>query len=117
MSRYLEQQPAIYAPLTSKEPHKRQKDVSTLSERDLASAEELIAVLTRLKIATTALCKESVPTLPIILPPRHPVMGYIMREKDDDSALIKQLKKEVVDDLLTTYQDMYRERYDGGNTS
>ena len=117
MSRYLEQQPAIYAPLTSKEPHKRQKDVSTLSERDLASAEELIAVLTRLKIATTALCKESVPTLPIILPPQHPVMGYIMREKDDDSALIKQLKKEVVDDLLTTYQDMYRERYDGGNTS
>ena len=45
------------------------------------------------------------PTLPIILPLQHPVMGYIMREKDDDSALKKQLKKEVVDDLLTTYQD------------
>ena len=45
------------------------------------------------------------PTLPIILPLQHPVMGYLMREKDDDSALIKQLKKEVVDDLLTTYQD------------
>lgn len=28
-----------------------------------------------------------------------------MREKDDDSALIKQLKKEVVDDFSTTYQD------------
>ena len=90
MSRYLEQQPAIYAPLTSKEPHKRQKDVSTLSERDFASAEELVAVLTQLKIATTVLCEESVPTLPMILPLQHKVMGCIMREKDDDSALIKQ---------------------------
>ena len=105
MSRYLEQQPAIHAPLTSEEPHKRQKDVSTLSERDLASAKELFAVLTRLKIATTALCEESVPTLPMILLLQHSVMGYITREKDDDSALIKQLREEVVDDLSTTYQD------------
>lgn len=69
ITRHLEQQPAIYAALTSKELRKREKDISPLSERDLASAEELVTVLTPLKIATTALCEESVPTLSMILPP------------------------------------------------
>ncbi|XP_074608742.1 uncharacterized protein LOC141863174 [Acropora palmata] len=46
ISRYLEQQPAIYAALTSKELRKREKDISTLSERELTYAEELVAVLT-----------------------------------------------------------------------
>ena len=55
ISRYLEQQPAVYAALTSKELRKREKDISTLSERELTSAEELVAVLTPLKIATTGL--------------------------------------------------------------
>lgn len=70
----------------------------------------MFAVLTRLKIATTALCEESVPTLPMILLLQHSVMGYITREKDDDSALIKQLREEVVDDLSTTYQDTYTKK-------
>ena len=43
--------------------------------------------------------------LPMILLLQHSVMGYITREKDDESALIKQLREEVVDDLSTTYQD------------
>ena len=62
ISRYLEQQPAIYTALTSKELRGREKDRDTLSERDIPSAEELVLVLTPLKIATTALCEESVPT-------------------------------------------------------
>ena len=105
ISRYLEQQPAIYAALTSKELRKREKDISTLSERDLASAEELVAVLTPLKIATTALCEESVPTLSMILPLQHQLLNCIMKARDDDSALIKQVKKEVVNDFSTRYQD------------
>jgi len=71
ISRYLEQQPAIYAALTSKELRGREKDLGTLSERDIASAEELVLVLTPLKIATTALCEESVPTLSMIMPLQH----------------------------------------------
>ena len=53
ISRYLEQQPAIYAALTSKELCKREKDISMLSQRELTYAEELVTVLTPLKIATT----------------------------------------------------------------
>lgn len=102
ISRYLEQQPAIYAALTSKELRKREKDISTLSERELTSAEELVAVLTPLKIATTALCEENVPTLSMI---QHKLLNCIMKAGDDDSALIKQVKKEVVNDFSTRYQD------------
>lgn len=102
ISRYLEQQPAIYAALTSKELRKREKDISTLSERELTSAEELVAVLTPLKIATTALCEENVPTLSMI---QHQLLNCIMKAGDDDSALIKQVKKEVVNDFSTRYQD------------
>ena len=106
-----------------------------MSERDLASAEELVAVLTPLKIATTALCEESVLTLSMILPLQQQMVNYITRE-DDDSALIKQVKKEVVDDFSTRCQDtctkkdltvatllyfisflFYQERFDSGNTS
>ena len=71
ISTYLEQQPAIYAALTSKELHGREKDLGTLSERDITTAEELVIVLTPLKIATTALCEESVPTLSMIMPLQH----------------------------------------------
>lgn len=110
ISRYLEQRTAIYAALTSKELCKREKDVPTLSERDLASVEELVAVLKPLKIATTALCKASVPTLSIIQPLQHQMVSYIMREKDDNSALIKQVKKEVVNDFSTRYQDTYTKK-------
>ena len=106
-----------------------------MSERDLASVEELVAVLTPLKIATTALCEESVLTLSMILPLQQQMVNYITRE-DDDSALIKQVKKEVVDDFSTRCQDtctkkdltvatllyfisflFYQERFDSGNTS
>lgn len=106
ISRYLEQQPAIYAALTSKELRGREKDLGTLSERDIASAEELVLVLTPLKIATTALCEESVPTLSMIMPLQHRLLNYIMKEKDDDPPLIKQVKKAVVEDLSTRYQDI-----------
>jgi len=105
ISRYLEQQPAIYAAPTSTELRKRGKDISALSERELTYAEELVAVLTLLKIATTALCEKSVPTLSMILPLQHQLLNCIMKARDDDSALIKQVKKEVVNDFSTRYQD------------
>ena len=111
ISRYLEQQPAIYAALTSKELRKREKDISTLSERELTSAEELVAVLTPLEIATTALCEESVPTLSMILPLQHQFLNCIMKARHDDSALIKQVKKEVVNDFSTRYQDTCTKKY------
>lgn len=76
-----------YAALMSKELPKRENDISTLSERDVAPPKELVAVLTPLKIATIALCEENVLALSMILP-----LQYLMKEKDEDTALLKQVK-------------------------
>lgn len=62
ISRYLEQQPVIYAALTFKKLRKREKDISSLSERELTSAEEFAAVLTPLKIATTVSDRTKMPS-------------------------------------------------------
>lgn len=67
-------------------------------------AEEL--VLTPLKIVTTVLCEESVPTLSMIMPLQHQLLNYIMKEKVDDPPLIKHVKKAVVQDLSTRFQDI-----------
>ena len=63
ISRFLEQQSAVYAVLTSKEIRGKERDITCISDTDITDAEELIAVLTPLKTATVALCEESVPTL------------------------------------------------------
>ena len=104
ISRYLEQQPAIYAALTSRVLRGRGNDVATLSERDIASAEELVVILTPLKVATTALCEESVPTLSMILPLQHQLINHTMKTSEDDTPLIKQVKQIIVVDLAKRYQ-------------
>lgn len=106
LSRYLEQRPAIYAAVTSKELPRRENDSSTLSERDVASPKELVAVLTPLKIVTKiVLCEENVPTLSMILPLHHQVLNYIMKETNDYTALIKQVKQAVVNLTVATLFD------------
>ena len=68
ISRFLEQQVAVYATLTCKEIRGRESDTTSLTDNDISDAEELLAVLEPLKTATVALCEETVPTLSIILP-------------------------------------------------
>lgn len=105
INRYLEQQPAIYAALTSRDLRGRDSGVATMSERDITSAEELVVVLTPLKVATTALCEESVPTVSIILPLQHQLLNHTMEVNEDDTPLIKQVKCAIVSDLSGRYQD------------
>ncbi|KAK6168330.1 hypothetical protein SNE40_020888 [Patella caerulea] len=108
-SRFLEQQPAVYAALTSKELRGKEKDISTLSESDIASAEELVSVLSPLKIATTALCDENTPTLSIIMPLMDRLLNEIMSPKEGDTNLIKQMKLAVVNDLSNIYKNIKSE--------
>ena len=105
ISRYLEQQPAIYAALTSKELRGKEKDLVTLSDRDVTCAEDLVTVLTPLKAATTALCEEKIPPISMILPLQHQLLNVIMKVKENDTALIKEVKKSVADDIRGRYQD------------
>lgn len=109
ISRFLEQQSAVYAALTSKELRGKEKDVSTLSESDITAAEELTVVLNPLQVATTALCEEAVPTLSMIVPLQYQLITHTMKQTDDDSQLIKDVKKAIRDDLSPRYQRIRKE--------
>ena len=103
ISRFLEQQPAVYAALTSKE-LRGKVNITSLIESDISEAEELVQVLTPLKIATVALCEEKVPTVSLILPLQYQLTSF-MAEKDGDTHLIKRVKKAVLTDLSGRYSD------------
>jgi hypothetical protein len=109
VARFLEQQPAVYAALTSPELRGKDKDVSTLSEDDIICAEELIVVLTPLKTATVSLCEEKVPTLSIVLPLQQHLLDYTMATRDDDSKFKKDVKSAVADNLRNRYTSVKKE--------
>lgn len=110
ITRYLEQQLAVHAVLTAKELVGKDKDIATLCE-NITCAEELISILTPLKVATTALCEEKIPTISMILSQQHQLLHFIMKEKVDDTLLIKQVRKSVVDDFSRQYQDVTTRKF------
>ena len=55
LERYLQQQPAVTAALMSRELRNREKDIATLSESDITSAEHVVKVLQPVKTITTIL--------------------------------------------------------------
>ena len=101
--RFLEQQPAVYAALTSKE-LRGKTNVATLNEADITAAEELQEILTPLKTATVALCEETVPTISMILPLQHQLTSF-MAVKDSDTKLVKLVKEAISSNLATRYND------------
>lgn len=76
MSRYLEQQPAIFATFHHKDVKKNIKDIVTLSETEKSEAEELVNILGPLKKMTTILCSEHSPTVSLV----HPMREMLLRE-------------------------------------
>ncbi|KAI4801155.1 hypothetical protein KUCAC02_000081, partial [Chaenocephalus aceratus] len=63
LERFLEQQPAICAALLSSEARKPEKDLCTLTESDVTTAEEVVSALKPMKEATQYMSKEKTPTL------------------------------------------------------
>lgn len=108
-SRFLEQQPAIFAALTSKDLRGREKDLSTLSEEDITNAEELLSTLTPLKTATVALCEEKVPTLSIVLPLQNQLLSHVMVAREDDPGFTRSIKAAVSTDLSKRYHGVKKE--------
>ncbi|XP_071088919.1 E3 SUMO-protein ligase ZBED1-like [Haliotis cracherodii] len=102
--RYLEQQPAVIAAMTSKELRDK-ADESFLSDRDITQAEELLTVLQPLKVATVALCEEKVPTVSIILQLQRQLLDHTLALKPDDSEFIKSVKRAISGDLSHRYSD------------
>lgn len=98
LDRFLEQQPAIVAALMHKDLRKREKDLFTIKEDDVTTAEDIVAVLKPVKSATTVLCSEKSPTLSVV----YPLFTQIMRNMsadNNDKPLIRDLKKAFSNDF------------------
>jgi len=108
LERFLEQQPAICAALLLAQVRKSEKEICTLSESDVTSAEEIVAAMKPMKVATLAMSEESTPTLSV-LAPLHAQLIHDLRGSPSDSTLTKEIKSAICQDLNKRYQDQQKE--------
>lgn len=66
---FLEQQPAAFATLMSKEIRKTE-EVNSDTERDIWNAEDIVKLMAPVKVVTTVTCEEEQPTISMISPLR-----------------------------------------------
>lgn len=85
LTRYLELQVAVTAVVRNKNlgtsTDKTLKDLKTLTDDEVAMAEDVVKCLRPLKTITTALCTESVPTISIILPLKDQLCNNFLQPK------------------------------------
>ncbi|KAE8277862.1 hypothetical protein D5F01_LYC24100 [Larimichthys crocea] len=86
LQRFLEQQVAITAALLSNEVRKNEKDICTLSEADITAAEEIVAAMKPMKIATVVMEEEKTPTLSGVAPV-HAHLIQELQESPGDSNM------------------------------
>lgn len=104
LERFLEQQPAIIATLMAKDLKKNVKDVYTLSDNDISSAERVMCVLKPTKTVTTILCGEFSPTVSMIHPLKEMLLQQLKRVNDEDDKLVSDVKKAISQDLESRYE-------------
>ncbi|RXN19656.1 zinc finger BED domain-containing 1-like protein [Labeo rohita] len=108
LERFLEQQPAVSASLLSNELRKTEKEVCTLCESDITSAEEIVDAMKPMKIATLVMSKESSPTLSVVAP-LHAQLIQDFQESRADSEIVKEIKAAICQDLSKRYMDQQKE--------
>ncbi|XP_046552756.1 E3 SUMO-protein ligase ZBED1-like isoform X3 [Haliotis rubra] len=108
VDRYLEQQPAIQAPLLMKD-FRKTGDThlpTSLNEVDMSIAEDIVQVMKPMKTATTVMCDEQQPTLSVV----YPLYSSLLKSTapancdDTDSRTIREMKRAMHEDLNHRYQ-------------
>ncbi|XP_061898750.1 zinc finger BED domain-containing protein 4-like [Entelurus aequoreus] len=103
LARYLEQQAPVYSALTEKA-LKKNKDITTLSDRDVSMAEEIVEVLKPRKKIITLIGTETAPSASMILPLKTTVLNT-MEPSEEDSPTVRQIKAAIRDNLEGRYSD------------
>lgn len=89
LTKYLESQVTVTAVVRNKNlgnsTDKTLKDLKTLTDDEVAMAEDIVKCLRPLKTITSALCTESVPTISIILPLKDQLCNKFLQPKEEDS--------------------------------
>lgn len=109
LERFIEQQTAVYATLLDKQV--RGADLSTLNDRDFASAEQIVKLLGPVKTATTIMCEEKQPTVSIIAPLHAKLLAHCEVCEGEDSPLITEMKSTLSKDLKDRYSDIQNVLY------
>lgn len=105
VERFLEQA-AVEAALLAKDIKKNARDIHTLSEDDISTAEGVIKVLGPIKTITTIICDEKSPAVSMI----HPLKEMMMQQLkilDDDNGLITEVKTAIAKDLEPRFVQMF----------
>uniref|UniRef100_A0A3B1JJI0 Zinc finger BED domain-containing protein 1-like n=1 Tax=Astyanax mexicanus TaxID=7994 RepID=A0A3B1JJI0_ASTMX len=104
LTRYLEQQAAVYSALTEKDVKKNAKDLITLSDQDVTVLEDVVEVLKPMKTITTLLSSEQQPTVSMILPLKHSILTA-MKHSGTDSQIVKDVKSAIATNIEGRYSN------------
>ncbi|CAM4502813.1 unnamed protein product [Leuciscus chuanchicus] len=111
LSRYVEQQPAIYSALTmDKNLRSHVTAIAMLTDGEQKMAEQLIEVLKPLKTVTTLMSSETTPTISMILPLKEMILKSMV-PGDEDSTVIKEAKEAIAHDLDRRYTNPDLQKY------
>ncbi|KAK0144032.1 putative RNA-binding protein 46 [Merluccius polli] len=102
LERFLEQQAAVCASLLDQKMRKEACDVNTLNESDISAAEDLVGLLSPVKVATTIMCEEKQPTLSMITPLKAKLLDHL-KISEEDYTLVTEIKLTMAGDLRDRY--------------
>ncbi len=90
LQRFLEQQPALFATLVSRELRKGE-EVCTLNERDIGNCADIVKLMAPVKVVTTVMCEEKQPTISMIAPLKAKLENHF--QPSDATPLIVEMKR------------------------
>lgn len=105
LERFLEQQPAVFATLLSRELRKGE-EMNTLKENDICNAQDIVKVMAPVKVVTTIMCEEELPTISMIAPLRAKLLKHF-EASDEDTAFITEMKKAFNNDFEKRYTHLH----------
>lgn len=101
LERFLEQQTAVLATLMSKN-LRRGTELHTLSETDISNAEDIVKVMTHIKIASTMMCEEEQLTVSVIAPLQAKLLKHL-EFCEDDRDMTREIKSVMATDFSCRY--------------
>ncbi|KAJ8369423.1 hypothetical protein SKAU_G00094510 [Synaphobranchus kaupii] len=67
------------------------EEVNTLNENDICNVEDIVKVMTPVKVVTTIMCEDEQPTISMISPLKAKLQKHF-EASDDDTAIITEMK-------------------------
>ncbi|XP_078029719.1 E3 SUMO-protein ligase ZBED1-like [Epinephelus lanceolatus] len=104
LARFWEQQPAVLNTLLSRK-IKKDEDMARLSEDDMALIQEVVKLMTPLKVATTLLSEEKNPTITMISPLQAKLQKHF-QAKESDLPEISEMKRRFNQDFSGRYANI-----------